>query len=598
MADSDLEEDPKEDHADYPADGGDGDDESSVDDDDDDDEDEKASEDEDDDEVEEHLASADSSAVPVVGPVPSAGDTEAFETDESTPTPPSPRSPQIVVPLSQTRLHRARKTVRPQTPREVARLLALPTSPPSPLTPLSSPLPQIPSPPLPDESRITTLLLPSTSYRTDIPEVKMLPRKRACFTTPAFGFEVGESSTAGAARQPGLDVAVTDAIAGRPMSREVGYGITDTWDEIVEAMQEITSTTLEGVNQRVTELATIVRQDTNDFYRNTFISYAVTGLIPINRGLIQAILTSLPPQPIGEATKASNLQRIPPGVQGRSHFTYFLYLIVQIRILFSARTVNPNIGDDVEFEINANFMRELRHKLFAGTDDEDAYEYVHTVLEIVDLFHFPSVTHDAIMLRKLEEICNFKQERDEALYHAWERYNDLIYQILLHDLNCQQKVHIFYTGLDISTRKILDSNGFIHLMTPTQALESIQVMADHSHDWYDESTTRERINDVLDNVDAIHESFEGEHLTKEYPLKKEDETFKHSRYTESLEETIIKFCEDTIKKQTVDDEKMRKILENTKSNIRGIKSLREDENNLKISAKFQISKQSSGSFLS
>ncbi|GKA58653.1 mutator type transposase, partial [Tanacetum coccineum] len=55
--------------------------------------------------------------------------------------------------------------------------------------------------------------------------------------------------------------------------------------------------------------------------------------IPINSGLIQAITTSLPPQPIGEATKASNLQRILPGVQGRSHFTYFLYLIIQIRIL-------------------------------------------------------------------------------------------------------------------------------------------------------------------------------------------------------------------------------------------------------------------------
>ncbi|GJV65456.1 hypothetical protein Tco_1476284 [Tanacetum coccineum] len=57
------------------------------------------------------------------------------------------------------------------------------------------------------------------------------------------------------------------------------------------------------------------------------------GSIPINRGLIQAIPISLPPQLIGEATKASNLQRIPLGVQGRSHFTYFLYLIVQIRIL-------------------------------------------------------------------------------------------------------------------------------------------------------------------------------------------------------------------------------------------------------------------------
>ncbi|GJU44933.1 hypothetical protein Tco_1202199 [Tanacetum coccineum] len=55
----------------------------------------------------------------------------------------------------------------------------------------------------------------------------------------------------------------------------------------------------------------------------------ISGSISINRGLIQAIPTSLPPQPIGEATKASNLQRIPPGVQGRSHFTYFLYLIVQ-----------------------------------------------------------------------------------------------------------------------------------------------------------------------------------------------------------------------------------------------------------------------------
>ncbi|GJX84748.1 reverse transcriptase domain-containing protein [Tanacetum coccineum] len=113
--------------------------------------------------------------------------------------------------------------------------------------------------------------------------------------------------------------------------------------------------------------------------------------------------------------------------------------------------------------------------------------------------------HPFITAKKLEEICNFKQERDETLYYAWERYNDLLYQCSLHDLNCQQKIHIFYTGLDIPTRKILDSNGFIPLMTPTQALESIQVMADHSHNWYDETTTRERINDELDNVDAIHE---------------------------------------------------------------------------------------------
>ncbi|GJW74676.1 hypothetical protein Tco_0134046 [Tanacetum coccineum] len=57
------------------------------------------------------------------------------------------------------------------------------------------------------------------------------------------------------------------------------------------------------------------------------------------------------------------------------------------------------INGDVKFEINGNFMRELRCKLFKGTDDEDAHEHVRRVLEIVDLFHFTRVTHDAVMLR-------------------------------------------------------------------------------------------------------------------------------------------------------------------------------------------------------
>ncbi|GKD63507.1 hypothetical protein Tco_1305615, partial [Tanacetum coccineum] len=97
----DQEEDSEGEHADYPTDREDGDDEPSDDDDDDDDtddEEEEPSEDEDDDEEEEeHLSPADSSAAPVANHVPSARDTEAFETDESTPT---PRSPQIRVPFA------------------------------------------------------------------------------------------------------------------------------------------------------------------------------------------------------------------------------------------------------------------------------------------------------------------------------------------------------------------------------------------------------------------------------------------------------------------------------------------------------------------
>ncbi|GJR76353.1 hypothetical protein Tco_0088718 [Tanacetum coccineum] len=273
VPDSDLEEDPEEDseeeHADYPADRGDGDDEPSdddTDDDDADDDDEEPFEDEEDDEEEEeHLAPADSSAIPIVDPVPSAGDTEAFETDESAPT---PRPPQIRIPFAQTRLRRARKSVRPEPPMSAsmeARIAEHAAAPTPPLPVVSSPLP-LPSP-------LTTsptdtgaplgyraagirmraadasppLSLPPTSPRTDIPEAEMPPRKRACLTTPAPGYEIGESSAAGAARQPGPTPAV------------------DTWDEIVEAMMEIAPTTLEGVDQRVTELDTTVRQRTEEF---------------------------------------------------------------------------------------------------------------------------------------------------------------------------------------------------------------------------------------------------------------------------------------------------------------------------------------------
>ncbi|GKE67533.1 hypothetical protein Tco_1521694 [Tanacetum coccineum] len=57
-----------------------------------------------------------------------------------------------------------------------------------------------------------------------------------------------------------------DSTLGRPMTREVGYGITDVWDDMVGDMEETTPTTLEAVNQRVTDLATTLAQDTHELY--------------------------------------------------------------------------------------------------------------------------------------------------------------------------------------------------------------------------------------------------------------------------------------------------------------------------------------------
>nr|GEY60804.1 hypothetical protein [Tanacetum cinerariifolium] len=177
--DEDPEEDPKEDHTDYPADEGDIDDEPSDDDDDDDDtndEDEEPTEDEDDDEEEEdeHLALTYPSMVPVVDPVPSARDIEAFETDESAPT---PRSPQTRVSFSQTCLRRARKTVRLEPPMSASMKARIAEHVAAPIPPTS---PAYDQAPLVHRTAMIRM-------RDDIPEEDMPPRRRFVLTSPSSG---------------------------------------------------------------------------------------------------------------------------------------------------------------------------------------------------------------------------------------------------------------------------------------------------------------------------------------------------------------------------------------------------------------------------
>ncbi|GJV80349.1 hypothetical protein Tco_1516219 [Tanacetum coccineum] len=118
--------------------------------------------------------------------------------------------------------------------------LETPPSGTPPLLPIPLPTPSLP------------LLLPST----------FCPR-----------FEVGESSSAPIARPTGgfrVDygfVGTLDDEIRRDPVREVGYGITDTWDEMVEDMQGILAVTdVAGLSQRMTYFVTTVRQDTDEIY--------------------------------------------------------------------------------------------------------------------------------------------------------------------------------------------------------------------------------------------------------------------------------------------------------------------------------------------
>ncbi|GJV66806.1 hypothetical protein Tco_1482315 [Tanacetum coccineum] len=145
--------------------------------------------------------------------------------------------------------------------------------------------------------------------------------------------------------------------------------------------------------------------------------------------------------------------------------------------------VKPEIGGNVNFKIKSQFMHKLREDTFSRNKDEDAYDHIDRVLSIVGLFNIPRVSKDVVMLRllsftvltypekggwtnlpknyqylgspqkafiqrycppsmtakQLEDIHNFKQEGDESLYQAWERYNDLLYKCPTHDINNHQK---------------------------------------------------------------------------------------------------------------------------------------------------------------
>ncbi|GKA39505.1 hypothetical protein Tco_0732056 [Tanacetum coccineum] len=302
----DDDEDPEEDPVDYPADRGDDDDdeEGSSEDDKDDDVDMEADGDE---EEDEHPAPVGSVviALPAADQAPSAEETEPFETNESAATPPphpvyrvtarisipapvpipvwsdsevarflaistppsSPLSPWSSplpqIPSPSLPLSPPSHVLSPAPPPSPIHSLgyraamirmrakaastshSLPLPPPFILSPTRSDAPSLGiPPPLPISVPTSSppLLLPSASRREDRPEVTLPPRKRLGIALGP-GYEVGESSSAAAARPAGglrADygfVATMDREIRRDPEREVGYGITDSWDEIVETLQ-------------------------------------------------------------------------------------------------------------------------------------------------------------------------------------------------------------------------------------------------------------------------------------------------------------------------------------------------------------------------
>ncbi|GJV48980.1 hypothetical protein Tco_1439192, partial [Tanacetum coccineum] len=144
-------------------------------------------------------------------------ETEPFEENETAATPPPPRSPQTRIPFSQTRLRRARKTVRLE-------------------------------PPMPASMEATSAAM--IRMRDDIPEEVMPPRRRFILTAPPPGCDVAESYAAAAARAP----------RAADRAEDVGYV------RALQTSEHRMMTSIEEVNLRVSYQAQVRRQESEIFY--------------------------------------------------------------------------------------------------------------------------------------------------------------------------------------------------------------------------------------------------------------------------------------------------------------------------------------------
>nr|GEY11303.1 hypothetical protein [Tanacetum cinerariifolium] len=118
---------------------------------------------------------------------------------------------------------------------------------------------------------------------------------------------------------------------------------------------------------------------------------------------------------------------------------------------YGSGVARPKINDKTHFELKGQFLKELRENTFSGSKLEDANEHIEKVL-IVDLFHIP------------------------------------------------EEVILFYNGLDVPTRQILDSKGAIPNKTVADAKVAIQEMAEYSRKWHYGTSLKTRSTETSDGL--------------------------------------------------------------------------------------------------
>ncbi|GJU62638.1 hypothetical protein Tco_1244473 [Tanacetum coccineum] len=136
----------------------------------------------------------------------------------------------------------------------------------------------------------------------------------------------------------------------------------------------------------------------------------------------------------------------------------------------------------------------------------------------------------------MEEVNIFQQELDENLYQAWERFKELLMKCPQHYLTEMHEVILFYNGLGIPTRQILDLRGAI----PSKTVVDAKSRSTETSDGL--AAIQAQLNNLRREIKKVNEKVyvaqvgceqcKGPHYTKDCPLKEEEKTLEEAYYTQ------------------------------------------------------------------
>ncbi|KAG9444654.1 hypothetical protein H6P81_015994 [Aristolochia fimbriata] len=159
--------------------------------------------------------------------------------------------------------------------------------------------------------------------------------------------------------------------------------------------------------------------------------------------------------------------------------------------------ITPTIQDN-NFDIKPQIIAMLQnHYQFSGLANEDPNEHLERFLYLCATFKYNGVSDDAIRLRLFKftlarraktwlntlpagSIVTWedlqKKFLEEHLSEAWERFNGLLKRCPNHKIELWSQIEIFYNGLNINTRSMIDaaSGGSISKKTPEEVHELIE----------------------------------------------------------------------------------------------------------------------------